>query len=126
MIKILLVDNDPHIRRGLRMHFALEPDFAVVGEASDGWDALRLACELQPDVVVLDIRLTDLDGLSVAARLRQSQPRCAVIILTLYDEPANRARAARLGVTAFLLKGGSADELKQAIRQTIVTKGERP
>lgn len=107
------------------MHLALDPDFVVVGEASNGWDALRLARELQPDVVVLDIRLPDLDGLSVAARLRQSQPRCAVIMLTLYDEPANRARAACLGVTAFLLKGGSADELKQAIRQTTVIKGER-
>lgn len=126
MIKILLVDDDPNIRRGLRMNLALEPDFSVVGEAGDGWEALRLARELQPDVVVIDVRLPSLDGLGAAERLRQSQPQCAVIILTLYDEPSNRARAEQIGVTAFLSKGKSADELKQTIRKTILEKGVQP
>ena len=76
MIKILLVDDDPNIRRGLRMLLVIEPDFSVVGEAGDGWEALRLARELQPDVVVMDIRLPNLDGLSAAERLRASQPNC--------------------------------------------------
>lgn len=126
MIKILLVDDDPNIRRGLRMNLALEPDFSVVGEADDGWTALRLARELQPDAVVMDVRLPSLDGLSAAERLRQSQPKCAVIILTLYDEPSNRARAEQIGVAAFLSKGKSVDELKQTIRKTILEKGVQP
>ncbi|ABU60255.1 response regulator [Roseiflexus castenholzii] len=123
MITILLVDDDPNIRRGLRMNLALEPDFAVVGEAGDGWDALRLARELQPDAVVMDIRLPSLDGLSAAERLRQSQLRCAVIILTLYDEPSNRARARQIGVAAFLSKSASADALKQTLRNITFDKG---
>lgn len=126
MIKILLVDDDPNIRRGVRMNLALEPDFSVVGEAGDGWEALRLARELQPNVVVMDIRLPSLDGLSTAERLRQSQPTCAVIILTLYDEPSNRQHAERIGVAAFLSKGRSADELKQTIHKIILEKGVQP
>ncbi len=124
MIKILLVDDDPNIRRGVRMHLALEPDFSVVGEAGDGWDALRLARELQPDVIVMDIRLPSLDGLSAAERLRQSQPTCAVVILTLYDDPVNRAHAEQIGVAAFISKQKSDVELVTAIRNVILQKGE--
>lgn len=124
MIKILLVDDDPNIRRGVRMHLALEPDFSVVGEAGDGWEALRLARELQPDVVVMDIRLPLLDGLSAAERLRESQPKCMVIILTLYDEPSNRARAEQIGVAAFIPKQKTDGELVNAIRNGFLEKGE--
>ncbi len=124
MVKILLVDDDPNIRRGLRMNFALEPDFSVVGETGDGWEALRLVRELQPDVVVLDIRLPSLDGLSAAERLRQSQPGCAVIILTLYDEPANRERAERIGAAAFIPKQKENGELVSAIHKSVLEKGE--
>lgn len=124
MIKILLVDDDPNIRRGVRMNLTLEPDFAVVGEAGDGWEALRLARELQPDVVVMDIRLPSLDGLSAAERLQQSQPKCAVIILTLYDEPSNRQRAEQIGVAAFVPKRKTDGDLANAIRNSILGKGE--
>ncbi|MBE0669945.1 MAG: response regulator transcription factor [Anaerolineales bacterium] len=124
MIKILLVDDDPNIRRGVRMHLALEPDLSVVGEARDGWESLRLARELQPDVVVMDIRLPDLDGLSAAERLRESQPHCKVIILTLYDEPLNRKRAEQAGVSAFIPKQKTDGELVNAIRKVILEKGE--
>jgi len=124
MIKILLVDDDPNIRRGVRMNLALEPDFTVVGEASDGWEALRLARELQPDAVVMDIRLPFLDGLSATERLRQAQPRCAVIILTLYDEPSNRERAEQVGAAAFITKQKTDGELARAIRRVIREKGE--
>jgi DNA-binding NarL/FixJ family response regulator len=124
MIKILLVDDDPNIRRGVRMNLALESDLSVVGEAGDGWEALRLARELQPDVVVMDIRLPSLDGLSAAERLHESQPACKVVILTLYDEPSNRERAARIGVAAFIPKQKTDGELVNAIRNAILEKGE--
>lgn len=125
MIKILLVDDDPNIRRGVRMNLSLEPDFSVVGEAGDGWEALRLAREFQPDAVVMDIRLPSLDGLSAAERLRQSQPRCAIIILTLYDEPSNRQRAEQVGAAAFIPKQKTDGELANAIRRAILEKGEK-
>jgi DNA-binding NarL/FixJ family response regulator len=118
MIKILLVDDDPNIRRGVRMLLALEHDFSFVGEAGDGWETLALARELQPDVVVMDIRLPGLDGLSAAERLLASQPHCAVIVLTLYDEPANRRRAEQIGVAAFIGKQKTDGELVNAIRST--------
>jgi DNA-binding NarL/FixJ family response regulator len=124
MIKILLVDDDPNIRRGVRMNLALEPDFSVVGEADDGWEALRLARELQPDVVVMDIRLPSLDGLSAAERLRKSQPQCAVIILTLYDDPLNRERAKQIGVAAFIPKQRTDGKLANVIRKITLEKGE--
>jgi DNA-binding NarL/FixJ family response regulator len=124
MIKILLVDDDPNIRRGVRMNLALESDFSVVGEAGDGWEALRLTRELQPDVVVMDIRLPGLDGLTAAERLREAQPRCKVIMLTLYDEPANRKRAEQAGVAAFIPKQKTDGELVNAIRNAILQKGE--
>lgn len=124
MIKILLVDDDPNIRRGLRMNLALESDFSVIGEAGDGWEALRLARELRPDVVVMDIRLPTLDGLSTAERLHKSQPQCAVIILTLYDELSNRVRAQQIGVAAFISKQKTDGELVNAIRKIISEKGE--
>lgn len=124
MIKILLVDDDPNIRRGVRMRLALEPDFSVVGEAGDGWEALRLARELQPDVVVMDIRLPSLDGLSAAERLRSSQPSCAIIILTLYDEPFNRQRAEQVGAAAFIPKHKTDGQLVNTIRNVILDKGE--
>jgi DNA-binding NarL/FixJ family response regulator len=124
MIKILLVDDDPNIRRGVRMHLALEPDFSVIGEAGDGWEALRLARELRPDVVVMDIRLPSLDGLGAAERLHKSQPNCAVIILTLYDELSYRSRAGQIGVAAFIPKQKTDGELVSAIRKTTLGKGE--
>lgn len=124
MIKILLVDDDPNIRRGVRMNLALESDISIIGEAGDGWEALRLARELQPDVVVMDIRLPFLDGLSAAERLRASQPKCAVIILTLYDEPSNRKRAQQIGVAAFIPKQKTDGELVNAIRKITLERGE--
>jgi DNA-binding NarL/FixJ family response regulator len=124
MIKILLVDDDPNIRRGVRMNLALEPDFSVIGEAGDGWEALRLVRELQPDVAVMDIRLPSLDGLGAAERLHKSQPQCAVIILTLYDEPSYRARAEQIGVAAFIPKQKTDGELVNAIRKITLERGK--
>ena len=95
MIKILLVDEQASIRRGVRMRLLLEPDFAVVGEASDGWEALGLVRELRPDVVVTGIRLPGMDGIALTERLRHDFPDCAVVILSLYDDPATQERAAK-------------------------------
>jgi DNA-binding NarL/FixJ family response regulator len=122
MIKILLVDEQASIRRGLRMRLAVEPDFTIMDEASDGWEALQLTQELQPDVVVTDIKLPGLDGFALAERLHKDFPSCAVIILSLYDEPINRERAASAGVFAFVSKQKPDGELIEAIRSAFKRK----
>jgi DNA-binding NarL/FixJ family response regulator len=119
MIKILLVDEQASIRRGVRMRLTVEPDFVVAGEAGDGWEALRLVREIQPDVVVTGINLPGMDGISLTERLRHDFPNCAVIILSLYDEPSNRERADKAGAFAFVSKQKPDGELVSAIRNAV-------
>lgn len=122
MVKILLVDEQSSIRRGVRMRLSLEPDFAVVGEAGDGWEALQRVRDLRPDVVVTGIRLPLLDGIAMTERLRRDFPACAVIILTLYDAPANREQAAKAGATYFISKQEANGELVTAVRAAATQK----
>ena len=119
MIKILIVDEEASIRRGLRMRLNVETDFVVAGEAGDGWEALRLVRELQPDVVVTGINLPGMDGITLTERLHRDFPNCAVIILSLYDEPSNRERAAKAGASAFLSKQKPNGELTETIRRVV-------
>ncbi len=119
MIKILLVDEQASIRRGVRMRLTIESDFIVAGEAGDGWEALRLARELQPDVVVTGINIPGMDGITLTERLRRDFPNCAVVILSLYDEPSNRERAAKAGASAFVSKQEPDGMLVNAIRTAV-------
>jgi len=116
MIKILLVDELASMRRGVRMRLALEADFSVVGEAGDGWEALQAARDLRPDVVVTGIRLPNLDGIALTARLRQDFPACAVVILTLYDDPLTRRRAQEAGAAELISLQDPDESLLAAIR----------
>ncbi len=116
-IQILVVDDQPAIRRGLRMWLALEPDLTVVGEAANGLEALRLADRLRPDVIVMDVEMPHMDGLAATEALRTIAPGAAVVILSLYDNPAVRARASEAGA-AFVLKQAGAEALVAAIRRT--------
>ena len=116
MIRLLLVDDEPSVRSGLRMWFSLQPDIAVVGEAGDGVEALELAHQLRPDVVVMDVSMPELDGLSSTARLRADRPESAVVVLTLHDNGEARARARDAGACAFVGKHEAADALLAAIR----------
>ncbi|HKZ82080.1 MAG TPA: response regulator transcription factor [Anaerolineae bacterium] len=119
MINILLVDDDPAVRRGLRMRLAAEPDLNLVGEAADGLTAIALAEALRPDVALIDVELPLMDGIAVAERLRGLCPRPAVIMLTLRDDADTRERACAAGVSAFVAKRGIPDELIAAIRQAV-------
>ena len=124
MIKILLADEEARIRRGVRMRLLLEPDFVVVGETNDGWEALQLVRELRPDVVVMSIRLQGLDGLSVTERLHRDIPDCAVVILSLYDDLATRERTTLVGAAAFVSKQNPDGELIAAIRAVYSQNGK--
>lgn len=116
MIKLLLVDDDPTVRHGLRMRLELEHDMTVVAEAEDGEAALTVAARMAPDVVVLDVRMPRLDGFGAATALGKRSPGSAVVILSMYDNPAARARAVECGAAEFVGKHEPCDALVEAIR----------
>jgi DNA-binding NarL/FixJ family response regulator len=119
MIKLLLVDDDPNVLWGLRMRLALESDITIVGEANDGAAAVAKTVALHPDVVVMDIQMPVMDGIAAAGALHATAPETAVIVLSIHDDAATRAEAARSGVRSFVGKHQSVDTLVAAIREVI-------
>jgi DNA-binding NarL/FixJ family response regulator len=116
-ITVLVVDDHPAVRRGLRSRFELETDLQVVGEAADGQEALRKVDQCNPDVVVLDVEMPKLDGLSVAAQLRAEGRRIRSVVLSVHDDQATRKRARAARVDQFVSKRSGAEALLAAIRQ---------
>ena len=117
MISILLADDQPSVRQGLRMRLGLEPDVRVVGEANDGVEAIRMVTALHPSVVVMDVVMPSMDGLAATSVLCATAPDCAVVILSLYDDAATRTRALAAGAAAFVGKHDGTETLLAAIRQ---------
>jgi DNA-binding NarL/FixJ family response regulator len=103
-LNVLLVDDQPAVRHGLRMQIMLNPGFVVIGEAGTAADALLMAHALQPDVVVMDVEMPGLDGIVATERLLALQAHCIVIVLSIHDGPATRARALAAGAQAFVSK----------------------
>ncbi len=116
-IRLLLVDDELSIRRGLRMQFALEADLEVIGEASNGEEAMVMARDLEPDVIVMDLRMPGTDGLLATSALCAAAPATKVVMLSLFDDAANRARAAEAGARAFVGKHEPAGRLVETIRR---------
>lgn len=116
-IRLLIVDDQRLMREGLRTLLELEPDMLVTGEAADGQEALSLFASLQPDVVLMDIRMPVMDGVEATRRLRQDYPQARVIILTTFDDDAYVFDGLRAGALGYLLKDVSGEELAEAIRQ---------
>ena len=117
MIRVLLVDDQTVVRRGLRLRFQLESDMQVVGEASTGREAFTLAQTLMPDVVLMDIEMPGMDGIEATAALRTVVPQSAVVILSIHNDRQTRIRAQAAGAVAFVEKRGTTDTLLAAIRQ---------
>jgi DNA-binding NarL/FixJ family response regulator len=115
MIRILLVDDQAIVRRGWTMRFALEPDIVVVGEASDGREAVTLAETLQPDVVLMDVEMPVMDGITALEALR-GRP-VAAIVMSIHDNAEVRARAEAAGALAFIGKQEPFEALLTAIRK---------
>ncbi len=122
MIRLVLADDHALVRQGLRSLLDLTPDLRVVGEAVDGEDALRKVEELDPDVVLMDVRMPRMTGLEALRALRRTDPGRRVVLLTTFDEDAAIIEALRAGVQGFLLKDVSLEELADAIRR--VAAGE--
>src|SRR5205823_3627801 len=103
-IRVLLCDDQALVRSGFRMILDARPDLEVVGEAEDGLRAVELAAELQPDVILMDVRMPNLDGVEATRRLTQSGAAARVIVLTTYDLDEYVYQAIRAGASGFLLK----------------------
>ncbi|WP_327302567.1 response regulator transcription factor [Streptomyces sp. NBC_01298] len=116
MIRVLIADDQPLVRRGLALILAPEPEFEVVGEAGDGAEAVALAQRLRPDVAVMDIRMPVLDGVGATAELSGLLPRCRVLALSTFDMDEYVVAALRAGAYGFLPKDVSPEELTAAIR----------
>ncbi|MFI8228286.1 response regulator [Streptomyces sp. NPDC085900] len=116
VIRVLLVDDQPMIRTGFRLILEAEPDITVVGEASDGTEAVELTGALCPDVVLMDIRMPRTDGVEATRRIVEAGSASRIVILTTFDLDAHVVDALRAGASGFLVKDGPADSLVGAIR----------
>lgn len=114
-LRILLVDDQALVRSGFRMILAVEPDLEVVGEASDGAEAIALARELDPDVVLMDVQMPGTDGITATADIVAGD-HGKVVILTTFDSDDYLFSALRAGATGFLLKNARAEQLVDAVR----------
>jgi DNA-binding NarL/FixJ family response regulator len=115
-IRVIVADDQRLLRDGLRTILNAAPDIAVVAVAEDGEEAVRLAAEYQPDVMLLDIRMPRCDGLEATRRILEHTPSMHIALLTTFDEPDLVREAAREGALGYLLKDASAEELCAAVR----------
>jgi DNA-binding NarL/FixJ family response regulator len=124
MIRVLLADDQQMVRAGLRLILSAESDMAVVAEAMDGVEAVTMARRLQPDVVLMDVRMPRLDGIAATRQLmRTGPPVTRVVVLTTFDVDSHVYDALRAGASGFLLKNAAPEDLVRAIRVTADGEG---
>ncbi len=124
MIRVLIADDHPLARAGLEHLLGALDDIAVVGAASGGEEAVRLASEHEPDVVLMDLEMPDMDGIETTQALRARQPGAAVVVLTSFSDRERILAALDAGAVGYLLKDADPDELARAIRAA--ARGEAP
>lgn len=117
MIRVLVADDQTLIRQGIRLLLGEEDGIQVVGEAANGREALDLARTLQPDVILMDVRMPEMDGVSATRQLSASLPSCGVIILTTFDDDETIFEGLRAGARGYLLKDISSEEMAEAVRR---------
>jgi DNA-binding NarL/FixJ family response regulator len=115
-IRLLIADDHPVVRDGLSNMFARDPEFEVLGEAADGSEAVRLAQALQPDVILMDLRMPRMDGLTAISELARRGVPARVLVLTTYDTDSHVLPAIEAGATGYLLKDAPRDDLLRAVR----------
>lgn len=120
-IRILIADDHGVMRAGLRAMTEDEPDISVIGEADNGEVAIRLAGELLPDIILMDIGMPGIDGIETTRRLRKTYPQIKVLILSVYEDQSLLQEAIRAGASGYVIKRAAGDELIDAIKA--VSKG---
>ncbi|HEX2097845.1 MAG TPA: response regulator transcription factor [Rubrobacteraceae bacterium] len=115
-IRLLISDDHPVVRAGLRGMLSAESDFEVVGEATNGAEAVALTGELRPDIVLMDLRMPEMDGVTAISHIKEEYPETQVLVLTTYESDADILRAIETGATGYLLKDAPREELFGAIR----------
>jgi len=115
-IRLLIADDHLIVRQGLRLILETEDGFDLVGEATDGAEAVKLAGELHPDVILMDLRMPGMDGLTAIEQLAEVQPEIAIVILTTFNEDELMVRGLRAGAKGFLLKDTNRETLFDSIR----------
>jgi DNA-binding NarL/FixJ family response regulator len=115
-IRLMIADDHLIVRAGLRAMLGAEPDVDVVGEATTGTQAIDLADRLRPDLVLMDLRMPEVDGVAATVRIRERHPSVHVLVLTTYDTDADILKAIEAGATGYLLKDATRDELVRAVR----------
>jgi len=118
-IRVLIVDDQRLVRKGLGMQLSVVPDMVVVGEAGDGFEAIELAAQTQPDVVLMDIQMPNLDGIAATKQLRGTMPEVRVILLTTFDDNEYIFDGLRAGAASYLLKDAEDDDILKAIRAAV-------
>lgn len=116
MIRVLIADDHEVVRDGLKLILETEEDFEVIGEAGDGAGAVQLADQLQPDVILMDLRMPGMDGLQAIEKIHSSWPKIAVVILTTYNEDDLMIRGLRAGARGYLLKDTNRQTLFDSLR----------
>jgi DNA-binding NarL/FixJ family response regulator len=115
-VRVLVVDDQRLVREGIASLLGIQPGIEVVGTAADGKDAVAQAVALGPDVVLMDVRMPEMDGVDAVAVLRRRAPDCRVVMLTTFDDEEYVVRALRAGAAGYLLKDLPAAELAEAVR----------
>jgi DNA-binding NarL/FixJ family response regulator len=121
--RILLADDHAVVRKGFRLILNQEPDLEVVGEAGDGQEATRLALNLRPDVVVIDIGMPVVNGVEATRRIMEDWPECQVLILSMHKDPVYVRESLRAGARGYLLKDSIDEDLLRAIRAVATGEG---
>jgi len=115
-IRLLIADDHPVVRDGLSGMFSGEDGFEVIGQAANGAQAITLACALEPDVILMDLRMPEIDGVAAIAELARRKVAARVLVLTTYDTDSDVVRAVEAGATGYLLKDSPRDDLLRAVR----------
>ena len=123
-VRLLITDDHPVVRAGLRGMLSGEPNFEVVGEATNGKEALALIGELRPDVVLMDLRMPEMDGVTAISHIKTEYPETQILVLTTYESDADILRAIETGATGYLLKDAPREDLFGAIR--LAAEGKSP
>jgi DNA-binding NarL/FixJ family response regulator len=120
-ITVLIVDNLAHVRQGVKTLLELTEDFEIVGEAANGLEAVQMAEKFRPDIVIMDLKMPEMDGFEATRQIKNRQLAGGVIALTLYGSQHNRERAAHAGADAFVEKDEAVDTLVEKIREVYKT-----